>query len=134
MQNKWSAIGAITLALATAFGAYNAHGMEKLVDAGQISAKYLQTFHTGVFYQFAQGLGLLILSFFFPTDPKKINIALWMIFSGMVIFSFSLYLLSFHEMLGNGLKMLGAITPIGGLLMIVGWLYIGIVFWRSKKA
>jgi uncharacterized membrane protein YgdD (TMEM256/DUF423 family) len=133
MKNNWAAIAAFSLALAISLGAWNAHGMEKFVENGQILEKYLKTFHTGVEYQFINSIGILVLGLFGLRDFPKLKNAILFIFIGMCVFSFSLYLLSFHQLLGAGFKILGAITPIGGLFMIVGWIYTGILFLKINK-
>ncbi len=132
-NNNWAAIAAFSLAIAIGLGAWNAHGMEKLVETGKIMEKYLKTFHTGVEYQFINSLGLLILGILIPAKPK-IKTACLLIFIGMVIFSFSLYILSFNEILGSGFRILGAITPIGGLSMIAGWFWAGWILLKNKMA
>lgn len=118
----------LSLAMAILLGAWNAHGMENFVNSGSIDAKYLKTFHTGVEYQFFNSLGLLVLGLYLKPEVKTMRYAVWLIFSGMCIFSFSLYLLSFHQILGSGWRILGAITPIGGLFMALGWICAAIAF------
>lgn len=130
---KIIAVGAFSMAIAIALGAYNAHGMEKLVESGKIEAKYLDTFHTGVLYQFINSLGLLLLGLlqFMKIIPSSKPSTL--ILTGMLVFSGTLYILSFHQIIGSGFKILGAITPIGGLCMIIGWLWAGIILLKEKQ-
>ncbi|QKF82489.1 DUF423 domain-containing protein [Halarcobacter ebronensis] len=107
-------IASVMMGLAIAIGAFGAHGLKAIVEPNM-----LVVYHTGVEYQFYNTLGLFAVSFviYLKPDSKKSVIAAWLIFIGMIIFSFSLYLLVILNM-----PVLGAITPIGGTLMIIGWL------------
>lgn len=109
-------IASLFMALAIALGAFGAHGLKNLVQPAMLTI-----YHTGVEYQFYNTLGLFAISFIIYLKPqaKKIIIAAWLILIGMIIFSFSLYLLVVLSM-----PILGAITPIGGTLMIIGWLLV----------
>lgn len=101
------------MALAIAIGAFGAHGLKAVVEPSMLTI-----YHTGVEYQFYNSLGLFAVSFilYLNNSSKKSLIAAWLILIGMVIFSFSLYLLVLLN-----IPVLGAITPIGGTLMIIGW-------------
>lgn len=133
-QTNWLAIASFSMAIAVILGAWNAHGMETLVTDGKIAVKYLKTFHTGVEYQFVNSLGLLLLGLYVRIQKPEKFLAPWLVFVGMTIFSSTIYILCFNEMLGEGLKKLGAITPVGGLLMIAGWALAGIHFYKNKNA
>ena len=126
-------IGALSLATSIALGAYNAHGMQALVDQHLIQQKYIATFHTGVLYQFINSLGLMLMGLY-ALSSKMSGWAFRCVLSGMVIFCFSLYLLSFNEIIGSGFKILGAVTPLGGLLMIAGWLLFAFSIKSKKQA
>ncbi|XOB61194.1 DUF423 domain-containing protein [Campylobacterota bacterium DY0563] len=112
--NQFLTIASIMMALAIAIGAFGAHGLKSLV-----SPEMLVVYHTGVEYQFYNTLGLFAATFviYLKPDSKKSVVAAWLILIGMIIFSFSLYLLVILN-----IPVLGAITPIGGTLMIIGWL------------
>lgn len=132
MNKNIAAIAAFSLALAIVLGAWNAHGMEQYVTDGKMSAKYIKTFYTGVQYEFICSLGLLVLGLAPGTGSGRLmKIGIWCIFTGMVVFSFSLYFVALNEMLGEGLRKLGMITPFGGLLMTAGWLFAGISFLKK---
>lgn len=133
MKNTTAAIASFLIALSVVLGAWNAHGMEDLVNRGLMSAKYIKTFHTGVQYQFYCSLGLLALSLAYPAAQGLLKWAMRSIGLGMVVFSCSLYLLAFHEILSTQLKMMGAVAPIGGLLMAIGWLLCGMYFIKTQK-
>lgn len=108
------AIAAFMMALAIALGAFGAHALKAILDESM-----LKVYNTGVQYHFYNTLGLFIATFIYALKPKskRIFISLWLILIGMIIFSFSLYLLAVLNM-----PILGAITPIGGSLLIVAWL------------
>lgn len=107
-------LASFMMALAIGIGAFGAHGLKAIVEP-----EMLVVYHTGVEYQFYNTLGLFAAAFIIYLNPesKKSVVATWIIFVGMIIFSFSLYLLVILN-----IPMLGAITPIGGTLMIIGWL------------
>ncbi|MDY0052671.1 MAG: DUF423 domain-containing protein [Aliarcobacter sp.] len=108
------AIASFMMALGIAFGAFGAHVLKSILDE-----YFLKIYNTGVQYHFYNTLGLFIATFIYALKPtsKKIFISLWLIIIGMIIFSFSLYFLAILNM-----PILGAITPIGGTLLIIAWL------------
>lgn len=108
------AIGTFFMALSIALGAFGAHGLKSIV-----SPELLVVYHTGVEYQFYNTLGILALAIFinFKPNSKKLIVSSYLILIGMIVFAFSLYFLVILN-----IPMLGAITPIGGSLMIIGWL------------
>lgn len=117
MNKKIILTAAILLMLAIILGAFGAHGLED-----KISPERIATFEVGVRYQFYIGLAMLILGF----NEEKLGFSLKPIFIlllvGVLFFSVSIYFLAIQEILGASLKFLGPITPIGGLLMIIGFL------------
>ena len=108
------AIASFMMALGIAFGAFGAHALKNILDE-----YFLKIYNTGVQYHFYNTLGLFIATFIYALKPtsKKILISLWLIIIGMIIFSFSLYFLAILNM-----PILGAVTPIGGTLLIIAWL------------
>ncbi|MFJ7977805.1 DUF423 domain-containing protein [Peribacillus sp. NPDC096379] len=105
-------LGAINAFVAVALGAFGAHGLE-----GKISDKYLATWQTGVQYQMFHAIGLLIIGILFGKISSPImNWSGWLMFAGIILFSGSLYVLSV-----SGIKVLGAITPLGGVAFLVAW-------------
>lgn len=109
-------IGAINAMLAVALGAFGAHGLE-----GKISEKYLEVWKTGVQYQMFHAMGLFVIVFLLSKFPQSslLTASGWIMFAGIVLFSGSLYVLS-----TSGIKVLGAITPLGGVAFIVAWILI----------
>lgn len=108
----WIGIAAINLALAVMLGAFGAHGLKKIASEEQQA-----WWHTATEYFFYHAIGLLILGILLKVVPQfAIKTPFWLIQIGIIFFCGSLYIMA----LGMP-RILGAITPIGGLLMILGW-------------
>ena len=122
---RMAALGALLLGAGIAMGAFGAHGLKNVA-----SAHYIQVFETGVQYQVYTALGIMLLSLF----GKALEKPILLILAGMWIFSVSLYFIGLNELLGTSLKKLGMITPVGGLLMIAGWCWTGILLLRQSKS
>ena len=117
----WIGISAINLALAVMLGAFGAHGLKKIASTEQLA--WWQTATDYFFYHALGLLALAILSKVIPQLPIKASFLLMQV--GIVFFCGSLYVMAL------GLpRILGAITPIGGALMIAGWL---ILAWNAFK-
>ena len=118
MKNKQLQIwGVLFCGTAVILGAFGAHLLSEM-----LSADALQSFEVGVRYQFFHGMALLFLSLT-PNPQKFINRTALLFMVGTLLFSISIYLLSLSTMYGDtGLPaILGPVTPIGGLLLIIGW-------------
>ncbi len=114
-------------ALAIMLGAFGAHGLKKVLTPEQ-----LITFETGVKYQIYHALFLCFVVLL-PSLSDKIRSAVFYCTSfGVLFFSGSIYLLATGSVTGIDFKPFGWITPIGGLLMIVGWILIFIDFFKKK--
>jgi len=109
-------IGALYGLLAVVFGAFGAHALKKSFSEDQ-----LKSFETGVKYQMYHAILLLILSFNFNLDTSMEKYMVKCIIWGTFLFSFSIYGLTISASKGRKWKFLGPITPIGGLLLVVGW-------------
>jgi uncharacterized membrane protein YgdD (TMEM256/DUF423 family) len=106
-------IGAIAGFLGVAFGAFAAHGLR-----GRIAPDMLAVFETGARYQMYHALALLVIAVMRGRTPSNaITAAGWFFTAGIVLFSGSLYLVA-----TTGVARFGAITPIGGLALLGGWL------------
>tara|TARA_X000001036_G_C20197258_1_gene610051 strand:+ start:70 stop:438 length:369 start_codon:yes stop_codon:yes gene_type:complete len=111
-MREWIIIGAIFAALSVLIGAFGAHGLK-----GKISTEDLVIFEVGVRYQMYHALALILLGLIGYSIPGKILILPGILFClGIFIFSGSLYL-----MVLTSIRWLGAITPIGGVFLILGW-------------
>jgi uncharacterized membrane protein YgdD (TMEM256/DUF423 family) len=114
--------------LAVIAGAFGAHGLKALLQPQQLAV-----WHTAVEYNFYHVFALLFLSTFAGGKTKFINAAYYLFTLGIIFFSGSLYLLSCRDLLGwDWLWIMGPITPIGGLLFIIGWLMLALAAWRGK--
>ncbi len=112
---NWTSVGALLMALAVAMGAFGAHGLRNRLDAYSMSV-----YEKAVFYHFVHALGILLVALLARTEaitPAGQARVAWLLFIGIIIFCGSLYVLAL-----SGVRMLGAITPIGGLAFIIGWL------------
>lgn len=113
-------LGSIFAALAVILGAFAAHGLEKLLEA-----KQLETFQTGVRYQFYHAFGLFVVGLLsLHTSNQDYKWAVICMSLGILLFSGSLYLLSTQSVLNISTSFLGPITPIGGALFIVSWILV----------
>lgn len=117
---NWIAIAAINLALAVGLGAFGAHGLKAVASTEQLA-----WWHTGTQYFFWHALGLLLLGILIKHFGYSAMPA-WLIQFGIVIFSGSLYAMAL-----GAPRWLGAITPIGGILMIVAWLWLAVVAFKT---
>ena len=118
MKYKLSQIfGVLFCGSAVVLGAFGAHLLSDM-----LSADALQSFEVGVRYQFYHGLELFFLSLS-PDSKEFISRTALLFVIGTLLFSSSIYLLSLSTMYGDtGLPaLLGPVTPIGGLLLILGW-------------
>lgn len=114
---------AILGSTAIMLGAFGAHAFKKL-----ISEEKLASFEVGVRYQMYAAITLLILGFNLSFDLYSERFAFYGITAGTLLFSVSIYFLSFAQYWNKNLKFLGPITPLGGLLMIAGWVALIIRF------
>ena len=107
--------GIIFCLLSVILGAFGAHFLKKLIPETA-----LQSFEVGVRYMIYHGLALLVLSFM-PLEDKK-WIAMFFII-GTLFFSVSIFILSLQSIKKNKMKWVGPITPIGGTLLIIAWVW-----------
>lgn len=129
MYKRGIIAGAFFMATAVILGAFGAHGLKKIISLAEV-----EVFKTGVFYQFIHSIGIFVALLTAKLfDIPKLNKSLWFFGFGILFFSGSLYLLSTQSALGVSLKFLGPITPLGGLLFILGWIYMLIEVVRQKN-
>lgn len=115
-------LAAVSGFLAVSFGAFGAHALRNRLDDYA-----LRVFETAVQYQFYHSLALLAVALLLVRHPQAtlLHSSAWLFFIGIVIFSGSLYVLSF-----TGLRWLGAVTPIGGLAFVAGWGCLAAAGWK----
>lgn len=119
---NWLKISALNLATAVALGAFGAHGLKKMADAYA-----LEIWQTATLYLFVHGLGLLALGVLQKMGHQVNKVAVCLQ-AGIAIFSGTLYLMAIGFP-----KWLGAVTPIGGTLLIIGWLLLAFSTFTSKE-
>src|ERR1041384_994456 len=131
-KSTFTVIG-ISGALSVTLGAFAAHALKGKLDGGLITADQLSGFETGVRYQFYHTIAMLLVALLQGNSGSKaLRSAYFFFLAGIVLFSGSLYFLT-TRMLWNAdwLKVLGPVTPLGGLCFIAGW--ISLCFYRRNK-
>jgi uncharacterized membrane protein YgdD (TMEM256/DUF423 family) len=121
MDRTFFALGTLFAGLAVAAGAFGAHGLR-----GRIDADMLTVFETGARYQMYHALALLAVAWAATRWPDGYaSAAGWCFVMGITVFSGSLYALAL-----SGVRVLGAITPLGGVALLVGWGLLVATAWR----
>lgn len=125
MHRHFLSGAALAALLAVAFGAFGAHGLK-----GHLTESQLAVYHTAVDYQMWHALGLGLIGLLLDRYPEErlLTKAGWLMLAGIVLFSGSLYLLSF-----TGARWLGMVTPFGGVAFMAGWLSLAIGAWRLNR-
>jgi uncharacterized membrane protein YgdD (TMEM256/DUF423 family) len=118
------AIGGVLLATAVALGAFGAHGLEETLAANG----RLDTYETAVKYHFYHGLGMILIGILKKQYKQGYDLACKFMLGGVIIFSGTLYLLSL-----TNITWLGAITPIGGVLLILAWIWVAKDAFRIRE-
>jgi len=122
MDRLFAALGALSALVAVAAGAFGAHALRARLTPDQLA-----TFETGARYQMYHALALLFVAWAVTRWPlPPVRAAGWLFVAGTVVFSGSLYLLAL-----TGSRAFGAVTPLGGLAFLGGWLALAVGVWRS---
>lgn len=116
-------------ALGVVLGALGAHALKKVLDVDQLT-----TFEVGVRYQMYHALFLLFIGTTHFIHEKAKKIVFYLVVVGVVFFSGSIYLLATNNLTSFDFKVLGPITPIGGVLMILGWAFTAYFTLSNKKS
>jgi uncharacterized membrane protein YgdD (TMEM256/DUF423 family) len=125
MERIFSIAACVLMALGVCMGAFGAHALENYFS---VNPKYHQVYETAVFYHLIHALALFAIAWCQSHwNSKLIIIAGYFICVGTIIFSTSLYVLSLTQ-----IKILGAITPIGGIAIVIGWVILAIGILQSK--
>ncbi|MBL7963191.1 MAG: DUF423 domain-containing protein [Flavobacteriales bacterium] len=128
MHRPTLATASLVLFTAVALGAFGAHGLRGLVPP-----EALANWRTGVDYQFVHGLGLLVLAVLVPHLRVATVVRVRVLFTaGVLLFSGSLYLIALREVLVGQhiVRILGPVTPLGGLCFMAGW---GLLLWDALR-
>ncbi len=122
MEKTFALLGAVSAAISVGAGAFGAHALRARLDPRQ-----LEVFETAARYQMYHALALLAVAWAATRWPGSlVNSSGWLFVAGTLLFSGSLYAMTF-----TGIRALGAITPIGGVCFIAGWLCLALAATRS---
>jgi uncharacterized membrane protein YgdD (TMEM256/DUF423 family) len=123
---NWTVVGAVFMALAVGLGAFGAHALKDRLD------EYSQgVYEKAVFYHFIHGIGILLVSLLARAGVLSASGAErvgWLLALGIVLFSGSLYVLAI-----SGVRILGAVTPFGGVAFILGWVLLAYEATRGQN-
>lgn len=116
-------LGSINMALSIALGAFGAHGLK-----GKVSEKMIANWNTGAHYHMIHAIGLLIVGILISKahNAGMFTTSGWLMLAGIILFSGSLYVMAL-----TGITKLGAITPLGGLSFIIGWVLFSIAAYKQ---
>ena len=122
MERLFVMIGALSAGIAVAAGAFGAHALR-----ARLEPRMLEVFETGARYQMYHALALLAVARVASRWPGSlVNTSGWLFLAGTLLFSGSLYAMAF-----TGVRALGAITPLGGVCFIAGWICLALAAGRS---
>ncbi|HRO41494.1 MAG TPA: DUF423 domain-containing protein [Flavipsychrobacter sp.] len=122
-------LGILFAGLGIVLGAFGAHALKQVLETEQ-----LQVFETGVRYQMYHAFALLVTGVLYASFPfRQIKIAAAFFLIGILLFSGSLYAMTFLKIEGQvGLGGLGILTPIGGVFFVLGWLLLLLGVFKKK--
>lgn len=123
MSGRWLAVGAVLAALGVAMGAFGAHALK-----AHLTAERLEVWKTATHYHLIHAVSVALIGASVAASVPGVETSLKLLTAGLVIFAGTLYLLCL-----TGLGWLGAITPIGGLLLIAGWLTLARAAWAAAS-
>jgi uncharacterized membrane protein YgdD (TMEM256/DUF423 family) len=125
VDRAFISLGSLSGCLAVAAGAFAAHALRD-----RLSADLLEVFQTGATYQMYHALALVAVGILLPrfsiSGSAWLTAAGWLFVGGTILFSGSLYALAL-----SGARVLGAVTPLGGVAFLLGWLALALGIWRS---
>lgn len=128
MNKKILSTATILGMIAIILGAFGAHALKKV-----LSVEQLVTFETGVRYQMYHALFLLFVGLMNDITPKIKKTIYFLVLTGVILFSGSIYLLATNDLTSFDFKTIGFLTPIGGLLLILGWGVLLVSFINNKS-
>lgn len=122
ISSRFGPLGAFSGLIGVAAGAFGAHALR-----GTLPPDLLQAFETGSRYQIAHALALILTALALErSDRASLAAAGWLFLVGQILFSGSLYALAL-----TGTRLWGAVTPLGGICLMAGWLMLGIGLTRG---
>lgn len=133
MKNPFLILASFFGATGVSLGALGAHALKEKVKEGLMTPEQLAAWDTGSKYQLLHAIVLLFVFFLLQQNSSKlVKTSGWLFTIGIIFFSGSIYGLTTQGISGMSLRFLGPITPLGGLLMIAGWICL-LIFAFSKK-
>jgi uncharacterized membrane protein YgdD (TMEM256/DUF423 family) len=128
MDRKIVLLASFIGGLGVVLGAFAAHGLKPL-----LSVSALESFNTGIRYQMYHAFLLFFLAITTHITSKQKSILYTLILIGVLVFSGSIYVLATNDLTSFNFKVIGFITPIGGLFLIASWVLLFVYFFRKKK-
>ena len=128
MDRKIFLLACVTGGLGIVLGAFAAHGLKPL-----ISGSALESFNTGIRYQMYHSFLLFFIGLSADIKPNQKSILFKLILTGVLLFSGSIYFLATNDLTPLNFKVIGFITPVGGLILIASWLLLFTYFFKKKQ-
>ncbi|MBK9223925.1 MAG: DUF423 domain-containing protein [Flavobacterium sp.] len=128
MERKILSVASLLGMIAIILGAFGAHALKKV-----LSIEQLNTFETGVKYQMYHALFLLFVGTTSALSDKAKKAILSLVIVGVLFFSGSIYLLATNDLTSFDFKVIGFVTPIGGLLLISSWIWLFVEVYKKGK-
>lgn len=133
MKNPFLLIASLFGATGVGLGALGAHALKAKVEEGLMTTDQLSAWDTASKYQLFHALALLFVFFLYQSNPTKlVKISGWLFSAGILLFSGSIYCLSTMGISGMNFRFLGPVTPLGGILLIAGWVCL-LIFSLKKR-
>lgn len=130
MHKNYIGIAALLGAITVATGAFGAHGLQKITQDSHI----IDSYKTAVLYQLVHVLALLLVGILFSEfGAKLLTWAANLFLAGIFLFSGSIYIITYLKINGQSTGWIGPVTPVGGVLLIAGWLILLLGVQRKKN-
>jgi uncharacterized membrane protein YgdD (TMEM256/DUF423 family) len=128
MDRKIFLLACVTGGLGIVLGAFASHGLKPLLNTSAF-----ESFNTGIRYQMYHSFLLFFIGLSTALKSSQKSILLKLILTGIVLFSGSIYILATNDLTSFNFKVIGFITPVGGLILIISWLLLFIYFFKKKQ-
>lgn len=128
MDRKIVLLACVTGGLGVVLGAFAAHGLRPL-----LSVSAFESFNTGIRYQMYHSFLLFFVGLTSVLKSSQKSILFKLILTGVLVFSGSIYLLATNDLTSFNFKVIGFITPVGGLFLIASWLLLFVYFFKKKQ-
>ena len=128
MDRKIFLLACVTGGLGIVLGAFASHGLKPLLNT-----LAFESFNTGIRYQMYHSFLLFFIGLTTALKSSQKSILLKLILTGIVLFSGSIYIIATNDLTSFNFKVIGFITPVGGLILITSWLLLFIYFFKKKQ-